>query len=387
MSLSGAFYLSIFVLLLTACGTDGTTGGPPDFVNDGDSADDGDAPDGDLSDGDLSDGDLADGDVADGDMPDGDAADGDVPDGDESDGDAPDGDAPDGDENDGDAPDGDVSDGDTTDGDVPDGDTTDGDVADGDDDQSGFHPAGWANPAQHGAAFKLGESDCRNCHGQNLDGGARSCDSCHSSGWRNDCAFCHGGADNQTGAPPVDLRGRTARDETTVGAHTTHVTAAGHLAYDCSQCHAKPDDVLSPGHTLDATPGQAELVFAAGLSPQGVFNGDAACSSLYCHGDGRTAGASPAFTGTIDSCSTCHPFMSSTSDAWATMSGDHRKHLREGIACHECHGPVLNDDETIKAPELHVNGQKNVLLPSGGVWNGSNCTVVCHGETHFAQGW
>ena len=74
-----------------------------------------------------------------------------------------------------------------------------------------FHAEDFARPELHGPALMQGLLDCRFCHGEDLtgDAGALSCDTCHTpadpQAWRSDCVFCHGGVENQTGAPPVNL--------------------------------------------------------------------------------------------------------------------------------------------------------------------------------------
>src|SRR5512137_567672 len=63
------------------------------------------------------------------------------------------------------------------------------------------------------------------------------------------CTYCHGGVDNQTGAPPKDLRGQTATTARGVGAHTAHVQAgpvAG--AFGCVQCHPEVTELTTPTH-------------------------------------------------------------------------------------------------------------------------------------------
>lgn len=243
-----------------------------------------------------------------------------------------------------------------------------------------YHPSNWFQ--DHRLATSLGQSDCRTCHGSDLAGGAVgvSCDTCHTAGWRSNCLYCHGGTDNQTGAPPVDLRGRSATSNSTVGAHTTHVKMAdrNHADYACAQCHLLPTDVLSTGHLFDSTPGQAELVFGGGLSPSGSYNsGNATCSAVYCHGNGRSDGTSPAHSATISVCTACHPSTTSTETEWRTMSGRHASHLHFGFHCDECHGQVVDTDNAFVNPDLHVNGVKNVV-PLGGAFDGTNCTTSCH---------
>jgi len=244
---------------------------------------------------------------------------------------------------------------------------------------SGPHPTGWADPAQHGVAAKTGSLDCRSCHGQDLNGqgDAPSCDSCHEAGWRTNCTFCHGGTDNQSGAPPVDLDGSTDTGLQTVGAHTQHVAGGNHMTYDCGQCHVKPTDVLSPGHVFDNTPGQAEVDFSDGLSSSGSYD-DPGCSTLYCHGDGQHDNGSMAdFTQSINSCSACHGVPPNT--------GQHQRHVNMGYECQRCHADVAGDGNTITGPDLHVNGEKNVNLQGGGNWDSTSgsCDPGCHGSKHW----
>ena len=77
------------------------------------------------------------------------------------------------------------------------------------------HPDGWAAADTHGLAAKFVQEDCRSCHGLQLDGGpvGVSCDGCHQPNWKTTCTFCHGGTDNQTGAPPRDITNATAIDQ------------------------------------------------------------------------------------------------------------------------------------------------------------------------------
>jgi predicted CxxxxCH...CXXCH cytochrome family protein len=269
------------------------------------------------------------------------------------------------------------------------------------------HPVGWSNPTSHGVALLDATQDCTACHGADLTGGSSgiSCDSCHAGGaaWRTDCTFCHGGSDNTTGAPPVDLHDDTARSARAVGAHTEHVTRTDHPAYSCSECHRTPTDVLSAGHLFDATPGQAELVFnslGAGntLSDAASATLGAAqtsCGNLYCHGDRQLDNGSVAsFTSTISTCDACHPYLNSSEALWRDrMSGKHEKHLKvtDGgrVQCWECHGAVVTHDasSTIADPDLHVDGARSVQLVSGtssvNAQGARTCSSVdCHGKDH-----
>ncbi|HNH50704.1 MAG TPA: hypothetical protein PKY30_26960, partial [Myxococcota bacterium] len=144
-----------------------------------------------------------------------------------------------------------------------------------------YHPEGWEDPTQHGMAAKLGEDTCVSCHGSDLGGAGTgvSCDDCHEAGWRTNCTFCHGGTDNNTGAPPVDIR--NGQSNVMTAAHTAHVEGTLHAPFACTECHEERTDVLSPGHFLvgDSSPAVAEVLFTAGLSPAASWNGSG-CSNL-----------------------------------------------------------------------------------------------------------
>lgn len=243
-----------------------------------------------------------------------------------------------------------------------------------------FHPEGWYDPANHGPAAKLNQLDCRTCHGQDLAGGAAlSCDSCHRAGWRTNCTFCHGGTENMTGAPPRDFLGETNPLLISFRAHTQHVSERNHAPFDCSECHKKPTDVLSPGHLFDDTKGVAEVDFSGGRSHEGVYEGQGACSNLYCHSDGR--GNLGAYTHELErpSCTTCHD---------ARRTGAHGEHIGEdGITCQDCHGTVVGAAMQIINPALHVNRELNLALPSTMSRSNATCTGSCHGERHQSREW
>lgn len=248
-----------------------------------------------------------------------------------------------------------------------------------------YHPEGWVFPNQHGLATLEGQSDCRICHGEQLQGNnaAVSCDLCHSAmdpGWRSNCLFCHGGGDNSSGAPPVDLHDQSATSLITVGAHSVHLRADGHPAYTCEQCHLTPTDLLSAGHVFDDSPGQAELIFAQGLSQGGSYQAGV-CSSNYCHGNGRTGGSSPSFNdATPLDCQACH--VGPGASFYGGMSGDHSSHLRRGARCNDCHGEVIDvDNQLLNSGQRHVDGVKDVHLVSGQYSSETgDCTNTCHSE-------
>jgi len=218
----------------------------------------------------------------------------------------------------------------------------------------------------HGAAFMADIGSCTGCHGADLAGGVKSCELCHP-GWKTSCTFCHGGADNQTGAPPADVAGSATAPA--VGAHSVHVEATTKSgALGCAVCHAVPADALSPGH-VDGD-GQAEVALddcAGGTWAPGTGT----CSSVYCHGSGASpsAGGSAAWGGGTLGCQSCH--------SNAGLGGAHGLHLAFGFNCSSCHdvnGTVFTD------PATHADCTKDVKGSMGYDPGAKTCsTAGCHG--------
>lgn len=210
--------------------------------------------------------------------------------------------------------------------------------------------------------------------------------SCHGSGdsplWTSqsgvNCTSCHGGTDNTTGAPPVDLEGHTGKTFTGVGVHTAHVSSPRWVdAFDCNECHIKPIEVTDPGHIDNNRP--AEIVWGQ-LSKTDNLNPDwdgATCSDVYCHGaslaDGKNS--NPSWTSTADiSCDDCHGLPPKT--------GAHEEHIEEySIDCNICHDGYLKN--TTVDIQTHLDGYKDVKLNSavGGSYSNGVCSnVLCHGS-------
>lgn len=259
------------------------------------------------------------------------------------------------------------------------------------------HPDNYASGAIHGQELMKQAEDCRSCHGDDLLGGssAVSCDGCHSGAepatWRQDCTFCHGGLENETGAPPRNIDGTDL-----VGpfpAHTAHVAGSAIAnAYDCSQCHTKAADVLSPGHVFDDTPGHAENDYGNGLSPQAAFDRDAGtCSNTYCHGSGRADDGMISARGALPACTGCHPTQESGAAGWGNMSGPHSLHISlVGVTCASCHGGTTTDGTTIASRDLHINGLRDVAIDAPGfTWDEklATCNGTCHGYAHVTDVW
>ena len=254
-----------------------------------------------------------------------------------------------------------------------------------------FHPRGFDSPDVHGHSLRQGLLDCRSCHGKDLTGSiGPSCDSCHSPGWRSDCIYCHGADDNLTGAPPRDLGALPMSGSLAFLAHTRHVTLGISRPYDCTECHRKPSDVLSTEHAFDDTPGSAEVGFGMGLSAGGAYNGAGTCSTMYCHGDGQGSNGSAVDGSGPTQCDSCHPAMSSSDKVWDTMSGEHRKHLKEGLHCGNCHFDVTSDGISIRGPLLHVDGANQIRLSDARITYDpatNRCTGPCHDKNHEDKRW
>ncbi len=250
-----------------------------------------------------------------------------------------------------------------------------------------YHPEDFALPEVHGPELKQGLQDCRDCHGADLTGGAGpSCDDCHMEGWRTTCTFCHGGTLDDTGAPPRDLSGATELAALTFGPHPAHVTGPRHAPYDCTSCHNKPENPLTPNHVFDDSPGQADVRFDQGLSAGGDY-ATGTCSNLYCHGNGRTNGTVTRSDAPLD-CNSCHAGPGTGRDRWATMSGEHEDHLREGVPCVGCHAATIDDADEISGPMQHVNGAVDLEFAPGTITRtDASCSGTCHGEAHDAERW
>lgn len=257
---------------------------------------------------------------------------------------------------------------------------------------SRHHPSGFALPTEHGPAAKVQEETCIDCHADDLTGAgdAVSCDACHAEGWRTDCTFCHGDPAEGSGSPPVHISGEDDGRDASFIPHRAHTDGTGlHVAFDCETCHDTPDDVLSDGHLFvgDTTPGVAEVDLGGGLSFEGTWTGTAGtCSDLWCHGNGRGHNGTMDHTSRVTGCDDCHPDQTSGRDAWDRMSGEHEDHLREGVACWECHRATADATGIVDVTK-HVDGTVQVALPPGVTRVGLTCTGDCHGEEHDREDW
>jgi len=179
-----------------------------------------------------------------------------------------------------------------------------------------------------------------------------SCSSCHGDPTRRGDALLRA-------APPRDLLGATDSAYPGVGAHALHLNPGEtHAALACVECHTVPEAVTSPGHADDAAP--AELHFgplARAHEHDPSYDPIARrCNDSYCHGPAEAVWTEP--RDSAAACGSCHGLPPPT---------PHPQSNR----CAVCHGDVVDAQNHIRAPELHVDGQVESSLPS---------CAGCHGK-------
>ncbi len=207
--------------------------------------------------------------------------------------------------------------------------------------------------------------DCSLCHGEVIDHERHfTAPELHVDGRLQarelDCSSCHGSAESP--APPPDLAGNTAPSAQGVGAHMAHLETQSARVLACDECHLLPPET-SPLSHVDGSP--ASVTFsgvATSRDRDATWDRQSlTCNDTWCHGLGDGDGhASPAWTSTDDlGCTGCHG---------SPPPAPHPPASR----CESCHAEVASGPETIRAPELHVNGIVNVDVPTA-------CNS-CHGS-------
>lgn len=201
------------------------------------------------------------------------------------------------------------------------------------------HPAGWSDPASHGAHAKAtasgvnGMAFCANCHGTDYRGAGAS---------RKDCLRCHTTAPHP--AKPW------------FGATYTHKNTDSSNAPACAACHANRANLSQAGAaTLPAT---------AVIGSSGCFN-NTMCHGQLGHPDGWGASghqaaaktAAGATTG-MDYCRNCHG---------ADFNGG-----TAGVSCYKCHTTSPHS-----RPWLASSGATIYLHSSTDPTNASACGS-CH---------
>jgi predicted CxxxxCH...CXXCH cytochrome family protein len=217
------------------------------------------------------------------------------------------------------------------------------------------------------------------------------------------CTRCHGGLDNDTGAPPYDTHGQTS--SAAVGAHATHLTAG----VRCGDCHPVPADAAPSGLHQNghvdvipvaygrlATDGSPPTITLSSWSPA-----TQTCSN-YCHTGPGAGLPTPTWNGTLGAqkCAACHA-GNGTYGATDLTTGLHDVHrcaschgeTNASVGCQACHAgyqrqlggtaPVVNAATHVDF-NLNVGGTSVPLLGGVTVDVGFDrttlgCTTNCHG--------
>ena len=194
------------------------------------------------------------------------------------------------------------------------------------------------------------------------------------------CDACHGSDGNP--APPLDLGGGNDRAAPGVGAHREHLGQSGsYRELLCSDCHVVPQSEADPGH-IDGDD-RAELIFGDLNSDAQYDSATATCQNLYCHGDGAFLLGEVVWTDDLVlGCDSCHD--DGNRAGRGELSGEHDRHVRnQSLGCNECHGAVVDQGLGFVDPERHIDGVRQVDIPSGGVWDAAQRTcdnVGCHAD-------
>ncbi len=241
------------------------------------------------------------------------------------------------------------------------------------------HPDGWLQVGAtdfHGRFFLQNQNwdlrNCQQCHGQNYAGGIANstCLTCHP-GTPEGCTVCHGGTENQTGAPPKDLADNTSTTARGVGQHTLHLSG-GDLSggFECTTCHIVPSAFFEVGHIDSELP--AELTFSglavADSASPSYDSGILSCANSYCHGNWSLPRSQSQFVGfytteniqgnavapswtlpSVSVCGSCHDLPPTGHIPFAIN------------VCSNCHGDVMNASGVIINKSKHINGMVNVF--------------------------
>ncbi|MGE5700312.1 MAG: CxxxxCH/CxxCH domain c-type cytochrome [Deltaproteobacteria bacterium] len=238
-----------------------------------------------------------------------------------------------------------------------------------------FHPAGWSDPADHGAAAKdapsanRGFAFCRTCHGTGFAGSGNA-PSCINN------SACHGTSGNPATPAALNQAPHAKRQwRTSAGTTLTHTSTASDnsnatVCYTCHSDRANTIDVPAPTPAFDpASPpgcfnsslchGEA-VAHPTGASwlPGSLHGATAKADLTYCqscHADAPAPATNPRFNVVLvsppgpnnSSCENCHKTGTAHPPVDpAKATGDPRWYLHrlsgnKHVACPQCHGPTL----------------------------------------------
>lgn len=240
------------------------------------------------------------------------------------------------------------------------------------------HPEGWVEKTAatfHGLFIRADGwnlRNCQRCHGVDYAGGiaGASCLTCHPK-TPEDCIVCHGGTDNASGAPPVDLDDNEEEDAPRVGAHSDHVE--GRELSDgipCASCHLVPQQYEAPGHVDSDLPAEVRfdsLAILNGAEP--VWDrATLTCAESYCHGNWSLPRDQSGFAGLyVDEQMVGNRAVPIWTDAETVTCGSCHDlppvgHVPQDLGdCATCHGDTVDEEGNIVGRDKHINGMVNVF--------------------------
>jgi predicted CxxxxCH...CXXCH cytochrome family protein len=166
---------------------------------------------------------------------------------------------------------------------------------------------------------------------------------------QSNCANCHGGVDNQSGAPPTDVQGNTGTNVRSVGHHTAHVVAG----YDCTMCHPARPSFGIPGHPNANVEIEFSGLALAGGTAQ--YDRQSGTCAVYCHGATLNLGGlttTPIWTQPLGDpqCSQCHAFPPPAPHPPSAL-------------CSSCHSASVTANFEFVPGGNHLNGVRDVGAP------------------------
>jgi predicted CxxxxCH...CXXCH cytochrome family protein len=161
-------------------------------------------------------------------------------------------------------------------------------------------------------------------------------------------------------------------------------------AFDCTECHVKPDSLFQAGHL--GADSIAEITWGGIAPAPGIMwnRAGANCSGTYCHGNfaGGKALNAPSWNSGFVACGSCHDVGTTPAD----LGWKHEYHVNAaGLKCADCHAGVVDTTDNITAIDLHVNGVADTLtrdttLCSNCHGGGATACTFCHGGGDNASG-
>jgi len=293
--------------------------------------------------------------------------------------------------------------------------------------EKGSHAEDWL-PKQHSLSAKENQNVCKECHGEELNGGIAgvSCTLCHMESpeaihpldWQDTTAvprgvvkhrwyvmqngtercasqYCHGADLGGVAASGIDCKSCHTfvipkSDNCTAchgfppasGKHSQHVSLQD---ADCSVCHfTNHADVTGTSH-----PGANPLLrfqtsYAAKSGTTASFNSAAnTCSTVSCHGGQTTPGWQSGAFDVNTQCASCHAFGTAEYNSYS--SGQHDYHVNNlHKACTTCHDTgklAVNHFTSLSTSAME--GPAAATINDAFNYAAGSCTPSCHATRNW----